>query len=55
VCLSSISNVITFLVFLYSYVSYDPKYEEILSGLEGAIAHRSGGGDCVAKYTCPYV
>jgi len=38
--------------FAQNFVSYNPKYEEVLSGLEGALSQSSSGGSCPAKYPC---
>jgi len=37
------------------YVSYNPKYEEIVHGLQDAIEFAGKGGDCRQRYTCSEV
>jgi len=34
------------------FLSYNPKYEDVVRGLHDAVAHRKNGGDCRARYIC---
>ncbi|CAL8111396.1 unnamed protein product [Orchesella dallaii] len=34
------------------FISVNPKYEDIVRGLQDAVAHKANGGDCKARYVC---
>ncbi|ODM93268.1 hypothetical protein Ocin01_13407 [Orchesella cincta] len=34
------------------FLSVNPKYEDIVRGLQDAVAHKANGGDCKKRYTC---
>lgn len=38
--------------FLHRFISYNPKYEDIVRGLNDAVALKNNGGDCRARYVC---
>jgi hypothetical protein len=34
------------------FISYNPKYEDVVRGLHDAVSHKKSGGDCRARYVC---
>jgi len=34
------------------FISYNPKYEDVVRGLHDAVSHKKNGGDCRARYIC---